>query len=279
MTLSCDVALAARIERAEARLLADAVARVAFRVGGRGDVLSRSLAGGIAAFAEPGSPLNKIAGLGFDDAVPEEELEEVERVFALRECPVRVELSSLADPALGAFLTRRGYVLEGFEDVLGLALPARDLPPIPEDVGVRPSGPEELELWLDVTVAGFLSPDTQGVPSNESFEEEVLRRVIRDFAQAEGMTRYLAERGGVPAGGGSVRVAGGLAQLCGAATLPDHRRRGVQTALLAERLAAASRAGCDLAVVTTQPGSKSQENARRRGFALLYTRAVLVRGS
>ena len=92
------------------------------------------------------------------------------------------------------------------------------------------------------------------------------------------MTRSLAERAGVPAGGGSVRIADGLAQLCGAATLPDHRRRGIQTAFLAARLAAAGRAGCDLAVVTTQPGSKSQENARRRGFALLYTRAVLVRG-
>lgn len=279
MTLSCDVALAARIERAEARLLSDAVARVALRVGERGDVLACPLAGGLAAFAEPGSPLNKIAGLGFDGARPEEELEEVEKAFSRRECPVRVELSSLADPALGALLTRRGYVLEGFEDVLGLALPARDLPPAPEDARVRPSGPEELELWLDVTVAGFLSPDTQGVPSDESFEEEVLRRVVRDFAQADGMTRYLAERSGVPAGGGSVRIADGLAQLCGAATLPAHRRRGIQTALLAERLAAASRAGCDLAVVTTQPGSKSQENARRRGFALLYTRAVLVRGA
>ncbi|MHB1046324.1 MAG: GNAT family N-acetyltransferase [Thermoanaerobaculia bacterium] len=277
MTLACDLALAARIERAEARLLADAVARVARRVGESGDVLSRPLAGGIAAFAEPGSPLNKVAGLGFDGALPERELEEVETAFARRECPVRVELSSLADPALGAHLTRRGYVLEGFEDVLGLALPVRDLPPIPEDVRVRPSGPEEIELWLDVTVAGFLSPDTQGVPSSESFEEEVLQRVIRDFAQAEGMTRFLAERAGAPAGGGSVRIADGLAQLCGAATLPDHRRRGIQTALLAERLAAAGRAGCDLAVVTTQPGSKSQENARRRGFALLYTRAVLVR--
>ena len=277
MTLACDVALAVRIERAEARLLADAVARVARRVGERGDVLSRPLAGGIAAFAEPGSPLNKVAGLGFDGALPETELEAVETAFARRECPVRMELSSLADPSLGARLTRRGYVLEGFEDVLGLALPAAGLPRAPAGVRVRPSGPEEIEAWLDVTVAGFLSPDTQGVPSNESFEEEVPRRVIRDFAQADGMTRYLAERDGVTAGGGKVRIADGLAQLCGAATLPAHRRRGVQTALLAERLGAADRAGCDLAVVTTRPGSKSQENARRRGFALLYTRAVLVR--
>lgn len=275
--LACDVALAARIERAEARLLADGVDRVARRAGEGGGVLSRPFAGGHAAFAEPGSPLNKVAGLGFDGMPPEEELALVEREFARRECPVRVELSSLADPSVGAFLTRRGYVLEGFEDVLGLPLPAAGLPEVAAGIRVRPSGLEELEAWLDVTVSGFLVPDDQGVPSSETFEAEVLRRVVRDFVQADGMTRYLAERDGVPAGGGSLRVAVGVAQLCGAATLPAHRRRGVQTALLAERLAAAARAGCDLAVVTTQPGSKSQENARRRGFALLYTRAVLVR--
>ncbi len=275
--MTCDVPLAARIERAEARLLSDGIARVARQVGERGDVLTRPFAGGHVAFAEPGSPLNKVAGLGFDGMPTEAELAEVEEAFGRRECPVRVELSSLADPSLGALLTRRGYVLEGFEDVLGLRLPAADLPEVAAGILVRPSGPEELETWLDVTVSGFLVPDEQGVPSSETFEAEVLRRVVRDFVQAEGMTRFLAERSGVPAGGGSVRMADGVAQLCGAATLPMHRRRGVQTALLVERLAAAGRAGCDLAVVTTQPGSKSQENVRRRGFALLYTRAVLVR--
>ena len=35
--------------------------------------------------------------------------------------------------------------------------------------------------------------------------------------------------------------------------------------------------GCDLVVVTTAPGSKSQENCHRRGFELLYARAILVK--
>jgi hypothetical protein len=51
-----------------------------------------------------------------------------------------------------------------------------------------------------------------------------------------------------------------------------HGRRG---SLQAERDFAA--AGCDVAVVTTQPGSKSQQNVQRRGFDLLYARAVLVK--
>ena len=35
--------------------------------------------------------------------------------------------------------------------------------------------------------------------------------------------------------------------------------------------------GCDVAVVTTQPGSKSTENVQRFGFSVLYVRAILVK--
>ena len=81
------------------------------------------------------------------------------------------------------------------------------------------------------------------------------------------------------AGGASLRIHQGIAQLAGAATLPDHRRQGVQTALLRHRLLDAARRGCDVAVVTTQPGSKSTENVQRFGFAVLYVRAILVKQS
>jgi len=74
-----------------------------------------------------------------------------------------------------------------------------------------------------------------------------------------------------------MRLADGIAQLTGAATAPAHRRHGIQTALLSARLADAAAAGCDVAVVTVQPASKSQQNVQRQGFDLLYTRAVLVK--
>jgi len=95
---------------------------------------------------------------------------------------------------------------------------------------------------------------------------------------AAGAVRYAALRDGIMAGGAGMRLAeGGVAQFTGAATLPAHRRRGVQTALLAARLADAAAADCDIAVVTTQPGSKSQQNVQRHGFDLLHTRAILVK--
>ena len=128
-------------------------------------------------------------------------------------------------------------------------------------------------------VEGFACPDTQGVGSHEQFPRDVLEQVLRDLTSGAGFVLYAATRGGEVAGGGSLCISERVAQLAGAATRPAHRRHGVQTALLAARLSRATKDGCDVAVITTQPGSKSQENAQRQGFDLLYTRAILVRGA
>src|SRR5262249_35721866 len=126
---------------------------------------------------------------------------------------------------------------------------------------------------------GFAQRDVfDGPPPTESFDRESLESVFEDSSTTPGMVLYLARRNGELAGGGSVRMSKGLAQMSGASTLPAHRRRGVQSTSLRARLADAARAGCDLAVTCTEPASKSQENMQRAGFELLYSRAVLVRG-
>ena len=113
--------LAARIERAECRLVRDSADAVRRRAAA--DVFIFPIAGGVATFTGEGSPLNKVAGLGFDGPVEESELERIERAYAERGSPVHVELSCLAEPSIGALLTRRGYVLQNFENVLGRTLP------------------------------------------------------------------------------------------------------------------------------------------------------------
>ena len=275
--LFAGTSLASRIERAECRLLADGASACERRHPGSG-VFAIPLAGGLATYTGAGSPLNKVAGLGFAGPLDEGELEAVERAFAERGSPVQAEVSCLGDPSVGTLLTRRGYTLQGFENVLGRALPPG---PTTSTAGVvvSPSPDDELPEWLDTVVTGFASPDAQGVPSHESFPREALEGVMSDLAAADGFVRYLARRDGTIAGGASMRLFEGVAQLCGAATRPEHRRHGVQSALLSARLEIAGRAGCDVAVVTTQPGSKSQENVQKQGFELLYTRAILVRGA
>lgn len=270
--------LAARIERAECSLLEDSARAIAQRRAGA-DVIVQSVAGGVATYCGAGSPLNKVAGLGFGGPVSNAELDELEHLHALRGSPVQVELSSLADAKLAPALCDRGYRLVGFENVLGRPLAADRVPSSGElsELDIAVIDDEDLPTWVDTVVTAFAAPDEQGVPSHESFPREALEQTISDMAQVGGLVRYLAIRDGAPAGGASMRLSEGIAQLTGAATLPAHRRRGIQTALLARRLADGASAECDVAVVTTQPGSKSQENVQKKGFELLYTRAVLVR--
>jgi GNAT superfamily N-acetyltransferase len=274
-SLFCATDLAERIERVETQLIAAASA-AARRRGADPAGFALPISGGVASFAEANSPFNKIAGLGFGGLPGEADLAAVERAFAALDAPVQVELAHLADPGIGVLLTGRGYRLESFENVLGIALDREYERVTPPGIEVRLSGDDELEAWLDVLADGVAHPDTQGVPSHEEFPRDVYLRAERDLAAA-GVARYTALYDGVLAGGGSFRMAEGIAQLAGAATAPAHRRRGVQTALLSARLADASAAGCDVAVITTQPGSVSQQNAQRQGFDLLYTRAILVK--
>ena len=272
--LFCDTALAGRIERAEAQLIARSSEAARRRAGAAGFVIP--IAGGAASFAGEGSPFNKVAGLGFGGVPDPAALDEIEEAFAACGSRVQIELAQLADPAVGALLTGRGYQLESFENVLGRALTGELERVLPPGVEIRPSGAEEFETWLEVVAEGSVHPGTQGVPWHEEFPSEMIIGAEHDMAAA-GAVRYAALRGGIIAGGATMRMAGGVAQLTGAATAPAHRRRGVHTALLSARLADAAVAGCDVAVITTQPGSKSQQNAQRQGFDLLYTRAVLVK--
>jgi GNAT superfamily N-acetyltransferase len=274
--LFCDVALAERIERVGAQLVAKASEAAHSRaVHPAGFVIP--VAGAVASFAEDDSPFNKVAGLGFGGLPGAAALDEIERAFAACGAPVQVELAHLADPAIGVLLTERGYRLVSFENVLGRDLggaPERVTPP---GVEVRRIGDEEFDAWLDVVVDGFVHPDTQGLAQHEEFPREAMERAERDLVSAAGAVCYVALRYGAIAGGASMRMAEGVAQFTGAATAPAHRRQGVQTALLSARLADAAAAGCGIAVVTTRPGSTSQQNVQRQGFDLLYTRAVLVK--
>ncbi|SEH48981.1 Acetyltransferase (GNAT) domain-containing protein [Mycolicibacterium rutilum] len=270
--LFASTALAERIEHVEAQLISAATEAAGRRTGDSTLVLP--VAGGAACLADAGSPMNKVVGLGFGGVPGAPELDAIEQAFAERDAPVQVELSSLGDPQIADALTGRGYRLVSFENVLGRSLLEQPRALRPDGVEVRRT--DDLAAWLDVVVEGFAHPDVEGVPSHEEFPREIVENAERDMLAA-GAESYLAYCDGAIAGGAGMRMSQGVAQLVGAATVPAYRRRGVQSALLATRLIDAADAGCDIAVVTTQPGSRSQQNVQRSGFHLLYTRAVLVR--
>jgi GNAT superfamily N-acetyltransferase len=270
--------LASRIERAECSTIAEMAAAARPRLGD--EVVARPIAGGMAVYAGPDSPVNKLAGLGFAPVPTVAELEVIEQEFARRRAPLQVEFASLGDPGILRLLGGRGYELIGFENVMGLSLAVRPAAGDDSSIRVQRVGPDGNAAWMGAVADGFLQPDVfDGPPSHESFNREAIERVFGDTFAAPGFERIIALRDGVVAGGASLRLHDGVALLAGTATRPEHRRRGVQTALLNYRLRDATQRGCDIAAVTTQPGSKSTENVMRFGFSVLYVRAILLKGA
>jgi GNAT superfamily N-acetyltransferase len=275
--LFTDGSLAKRLENAEATLIED-FARAFTGRGGTVDVSIIRLGGGVAVVTTSSSPFNKVAGLGFAP-LETDLLVEAEQAAARRGVAVRAEVATLANPDVLTLLTSRGYDLIGFENVLGRDLRSpRSLPAIAPGISVRLATDAESSEWIRTVTTAFLHPDSfDGPPPTESFDRSVIEDALGDGCRVAGITRYFALRDGIVAGGASMRIHEGVAQLAGAATLPEHRRNGVQTALLSARLRDAAERGCDVSVVTTEPASKSQQNVQREGFELLYARAVLVK--
>ena len=282
--LFADSALARRIESAECRLTTDLAATMRAAAGQR-PVFVAAIAGGVAVHVGAEAPFNKLIGAGLHgplDAQAEAALTAIEQEFDARGAVLQAEIATLADSSVVRLLSGRGYTLVGFENVLGLRLTGGDTErlaaAVPSGLSICSAEQADAQGWLDTLLTGFLHADAvPGGESHESFQREALERSLRDMAQVPDFTRYLARVAGTLAGAAGLRTFDRIAQLCGSATLLPYRRRGVQTALLAHRLLDARDRGCDVAVITTQPGSKSQENAQRSGFALLYSRAVLIR--
>ncbi len=269
--------LAARIEHAEAGLTLS-VGRALQAQGARTGLLVEPLAGGVAVYAGPSSPMSKLIGVGFGALPDAAQLAVIEAHFDAAGEALQAELSSFADPALCQLLAARGYQLSGFENVLGRALGEHDqFGAAMPGLQIRQMAPHEDRLWLTHSIHGFQHADTQGVAAPELAPAALLESALEGFLLAPGFLRYGAWLDGELAAVGAMRLDGKIAQLCGATTEPLFRRLGLQTALLRHRLAVAAAAGCELVVMTTQPGSKSHENGCRQGFVQLLNRALMVR--
>jgi len=63
--------------------------------------------------------------------------------------------------------------------------------------------------------------------------------------------------------------------LWGTAVATPYRKRGIQQALIARRLAHAIEHGCSLAIIESKPGIPTERNAARLGFGLSYVRFMM----
>lgn len=269
MPAFCSPELARRLETAHAhRGVEYARAQASLHPDWR--VAVQDVSGGFAVYVSPDSPVNWVTGLGMRGPVSTADWEGAREFYKQRGTAVRVNLCPLADRSLLELLRQYDYHLQGFLNVLACALPDEVVSlPWASSVQVRRAQPAEAQVWTRTT--------TQGFEETETPPQESLDILAPNFCAANAVP-FLALVNGLPAGGGSIFLHERIAELGGDSTRAAFRRRGVHTALLRARLAAAHELGCNLAMLLTEPGSESQRNAERVGFRVMYTNALLVQG-
>ncbi|MBI5709624.1 MAG: hypothetical protein HZC42_04855 [Candidatus Eisenbacteria bacterium] len=228
--------------------------------GERGALLE--LAGGGALLLPTAPILCRVVGLGMEGEVGAGDFQRLAAFYRTGGVTPTLQACPYAHPSLLAGLAAHGWRATLWVQVFVRPLTPDDAAasPVP-GIEVRRAGPEERERFARTVGHGFLGrePDPGEIETG------------RVAAGAASNVCFIARVDGAIAGGAALAVHGRLASFFGASTLPAFRRRGVQSALLAARLARAAASGCDLARVGTDPGGASQRNVERFGFRPAYT--------
>lgn len=217
-------------------------------------------AGGATVLQVPGAPdspmVNRIAGLGLERPATEADLD---RALAAIDPGVTFYVAvapGARPPELSGWLRARG--LEPGWGWMAFHRGVADPPPVETSlrvVGVATAG--EAAAFARIVRAGFELP---------AAVEPALAHAVD-----AGWTCFLALDGDEPVAAAGLYAAEGAAYLGFAATRPESRGRGAQSALLATRIRHAAELGCDLVVTETgerrdDRPSNSYRNILRAGF-------------
>jgi ribosomal protein S18 acetylase RimI-like enzyme len=230
----------------------------------------QEICGGHMIFAGLGSPIGRATAAGLDRPFTVEDVDRVEQFYRSHHAPSQVDLCPLHDPAVFGMFKERGYGIAELNNVLYLPLdPNEEFPSAPAGCDIRRGRREEAESQSEIVERAFF-PD--GAP-------EAFTGLMTPLYQMEGALTYAATVDGkmVACGAGLVIPEHRIFAVCGAGTLAEFRGRGLQTALLRCRLAAAAEAGCEYAVVVTNGGSASQRNCERLGFRVAYSKVTAIK--
>jgi GNAT superfamily N-acetyltransferase len=227
------------------------------------------IAGGYCIYLGENSPLTQVLGIGLGQNVSLNEIEEIEKFYFCKNSDVNIELSPYVEPALLEILRGRGYQLVEVSNVLvkDLNEEGKFVLKSPE-IEITPVGLETIKSFPDVLARGF---------GLEGEIADLLKSVWEVIFTVEGNHLFLAKKDNFLAGGGCISIYRDIASFSGAATLPEFRKLGIQTKLLQYRLNLALELGCKLALISTLPGTLSQNNAERQGFRVIYTRIKLMK--
>jgi GNAT superfamily N-acetyltransferase len=209
---------------------------------------------------------NKALGLGVSEPVTARLLDEVfgfYRAHGVQRAAIQIA-PSLLPPDWRSLRQAHGLSAGPALVKLGADVDGLD-PQAATDLRVEPVWPGDAAQWAEVIVRGNGAPDAR------------IAGMIAAGATQPGFQPFAAWAGEELVAGANLLVRGLVGSLNSAATVPEHRGRGAQSALIAARIEAARRAGCrwvtaEAALPAAGAVNPSLTNLERAGLRGLYIR-------
>ena len=207
---------------------------------------------------------NRVIGLGLAQEVSEADLADLIRFY--RENGSQrffVQVSPAAQPqTLPALLKRQG--LEYYNNWAKLYRPVEKLPLMETPLALEQIGPDYADIFSSIIVRAFDWP-------------KALKPLITLPVGRPGWLHYLAYRDHFPVACAALFIRDEIASLAFAATLPEARGLGSQSALIRRRINDAAEAGCRWIISETaeekpEKPVTSYRNMLKGGFRVAYLR-------
>lgn len=211
----------------------------------------------------PGPAFNTVRGLNERDI---QYIDDIVGFYKWSSINFRIEITPPnSSDALFRALTERGFYQSGFHaSFIGEPLEIKESVNQTE-IEVRSLKKDEFDLFASIYVEGF------GLPS---FIQNGIKQNNEILYDVPGWEFYVAFVKGMPVGIAVLFVKDEIATLAAAATLPEYRSIGVQSALLHKRIQVAIEKGAKYITSEAAFGSASHRNMERAGLKLAYTKAL-----
>lgn len=208
---------------------------------------------------------SKALGFGFVERVGHDLISRVLNFYREQNTPQAVIQIAPSALPMDWDEIRARYDIRPESTWLKLSCPIEDFRPSETQLRVTAVGPATAAEWASVTLRGF------GMP------EEGLVDMLAASIQNPNFRPFAAWDGGEMVAAANLFLHGQIGSLNAAATLPEYRNRGAQSALLSARATEAANAGCHRLVAETgKPeggaSNSSMNNLLRSGLRTLYTR-------
>jgi GNAT superfamily N-acetyltransferase len=249
-----------RLERAEAE---SGFAMFAGTEALPGGLVMRRL-GSVVARVDPAGRVSNVKGLGLQEEATEAAIDALPNVFRVVGKPFSIYLSPAARPeGLPQLLESKGYrrarsAAKVYRSTL------QPVEAVRTGLHIREVSASDRDQVASVLAGGFRMPMETG-------------QIVAQTIGKPEWRWFLGFDGEEAVSVGALFVFERAGWLGYGATLPSHRGRGGQSAIIAARLAAAAEAGCDYVTSetwedTAEEPVSSYRNMIRNGFELLYVR-------